>query len=755
MSDIDERAFLVSASEDGHERRLFVSYASADVAVADDIVRELELAGVSCWIAPRNIPAGTDYGSEIIPAIRSASALLFIYSESANQSKHCLREVETAVTYGVNILPVRLDATPMAAGLEYRLSTVQWIDWSSADALRVIASAAAFGNTPGNSREPTSVPDVPLRRASIADVGEIVGREREAEALTSMLEVVSGSGSGRMMLIRGESGVGKSALVAHVAVTAVASGFRVLATTCGSFLDGVSFFPVREILRQLTDSSNDLLAYAKRLYGSTSQQASMAAIIDSALVDAVARREALLATFAALVLGTANQRSGQPLLLFIDDMENIDSGSVDGLLCLLARLGDGPVFVVGAFRSDVVDLASRSHPLTSLIDAIRRNQRTASIIDIPALPKASYAAVIAAMLGGPTRLPTNVIEYLWAETEGNVLFLREIVRALSLETTTSTRPCFVNEDGIWRFRGAVEELSTPRSVEEAIERNLEAVADADRGYLEAAAVIGKQFRFDIALGISGTEDEDLLDALERCVAQSILHELSEPIDSFEFSHNKVRDVLYNSLSQIRRRRIHSKVADILIASPTGFSDSLIGEHLYRADRFAEAVGYLYRSAVALMDVQESERAVDQLMRVRAILDQGEAMDGLDEVDIGLLLLQALQDSSQYAECESLAHDITALPDIDDERRGRAYDSLGDLERARGRIVEALLAYEQAERLSAGSPELELEVCADLHELHDRQRERSAGVDNDASTPRLPCMNVALLRRMFGSHLIRF
>ncbi len=718
-------------------RRLFISYSSDDAAVAGDILNQLETAGVPCWIAPRDIPPGADYASEIIPAIRDACALLFLYSQSANLSKHCLREVEAAISSGIDIFPVRLDATPMAPGLEYRLSTTQWIDANTIESLREVAaviSAKVAAHTTADQEAPHNVRIAQqARRMPRPDGEELVGRATEVAALVAVLDDVKNGGTGRMVLVGGESGVGKSTLVNNLIATAVAADFRVCATTCGSFLDGVSFFPVRELLRQLTDSSGDIPSFVRTLYGSTSQQANMAAVINSALVDAGARREAMLATFANVVFGASTLDHAHPLLLFIDDLENVDAGSVDSLLCLLARIDDGPVLVVGAFRDDVVERAGRSHPMNALLSAVRRNERVARLLRLGPLPRSSYVDVIESILGGPTRLPARLVEFLWKETEGNSLFLREIVRALSTETRTSTQPCLTRVDGVWTFRGSLEDVAIPRSVEEAIERNLEAVADADRGYLETASVIGKQFDFDLALGIMQTDEDDLLDALERCVEQSILHELSEPTDSFEFSHNRVRDVLYNSLSNIRRRRIHSKVADALLTAPQGeFSNSLIGEHLYKAERFAEAAQYLYRSAVALLDIKESERAADQLTRVNGILDRDIEVTGIDRIEVALTLLTALQETSDYAECEALVARITAMPGIDERRRGRAYDTLGDLERARGHIAEAQSAYAQAETLASEHPDLELEVCADLHELHDRQRERTAGVDDAAS-----------------------
>jgi hypothetical protein len=106
----------------------FVSHSSSDEPKAIELVNFLEERGVPCWIAPRNIRAGNDYGAEIKFGIDSSSALLLLFSKKANTSKHCLREVELALRSDKIIVPVRIEDIVPDAGMEYRLSTVQWID---------------------------------------------------------------------------------------------------------------------------------------------------------------------------------------------------------------------------------------------------------------------------------------------------------------------------------------------------------------------------------------------------------------------------------------------------------------------------------------------------------------------------------------------------------------------------------------------------------------------------------------------------
>jgi TIR domain-containing protein len=107
---------------------VFVSHSEKDKSVADAVVARLEAESVSCWVAPRDIVPGADWGESIINAIESSRIMILIFTQSANASPQIKREVERAVNKGVYIIPFRVDDIPPARSLEYFISTSQWMD---------------------------------------------------------------------------------------------------------------------------------------------------------------------------------------------------------------------------------------------------------------------------------------------------------------------------------------------------------------------------------------------------------------------------------------------------------------------------------------------------------------------------------------------------------------------------------------------------------------------------------------------------
>ncbi len=107
---------------------VFISYASKDKIVADAACARLEAAGIRCWIAPRDIVAGTSYGEAIIDAIHGAKIMVLVFSSSANSSGHIPKEVERAVSNGVPIIPFRIEDVAPGKSLDYFIGSVHWLD---------------------------------------------------------------------------------------------------------------------------------------------------------------------------------------------------------------------------------------------------------------------------------------------------------------------------------------------------------------------------------------------------------------------------------------------------------------------------------------------------------------------------------------------------------------------------------------------------------------------------------------------------
>jgi hypothetical protein len=112
---------------------VFVSYSHHDKSIADRACAALEARKIRCWMAPRDLPLGTDWSSAIIGAIEDSRVMVLLVSSATNTSQQVLREVERAVAKRVQIIPLRLQDVPLSKSLEYFLSACHWLDVHSSD----------------------------------------------------------------------------------------------------------------------------------------------------------------------------------------------------------------------------------------------------------------------------------------------------------------------------------------------------------------------------------------------------------------------------------------------------------------------------------------------------------------------------------------------------------------------------------------------------------------------------------------------
>jgi TIR domain-containing protein len=145
---------------------IFVSYASQDRDAAFRIVAFLEQNGIRCWVAPRDVPPGMEYGEAIIQGIAQSRALVLILSDQSNESQFVRKEVERAVSKTKPVLPVRIREVKPSGSLEFFISSSQWVDaWKSPmeqHLLPLVAAIKAMG-TPGAATVQSSTLPAPRR----------------------------------------------------------------------------------------------------------------------------------------------------------------------------------------------------------------------------------------------------------------------------------------------------------------------------------------------------------------------------------------------------------------------------------------------------------------------------------------------------------------------------------------------------------------------------------------------------------------
>jgi TolB-like protein len=169
MDEAGDNENLPGAAAQGLKRRVFISYASHDAAVAQKVCSALEAARFPCWIAPRNVVPGTMYADGIVHAIDESSILVLILSAQAVASAHVGREIERAISKRHPVVALRIDAAPLTATFEYFLNQSQWIEGGGSDAaIAQLVGAVGQHLSPGTATSRTNANQVSAVKSKAA-----------------------------------------------------------------------------------------------------------------------------------------------------------------------------------------------------------------------------------------------------------------------------------------------------------------------------------------------------------------------------------------------------------------------------------------------------------------------------------------------------------------------------------------------------------------------------------------------------------
>lgn len=191
--------------------QVIISYSNHDKPQADAICNRLESKGIRCWIAPRDVPAGSEYADSIVQAIESSQVLVLVYSANADKSTQVRREVERAVSSEVQIIPVRIDDAKMSHSFEYYVGSIHWLDAITpplehhidklAAQLKVLLTKDSESDAAVSAVEDTSPTSQPAASVNKPDIEAPSSTGAKPSTATSTPDSGSSSGRGRKFFV--------------------------------------------------------------------------------------------------------------------------------------------------------------------------------------------------------------------------------------------------------------------------------------------------------------------------------------------------------------------------------------------------------------------------------------------------------------------------------------------------------------------------------------------------------------------------
>ena len=496
-------------------------------------------------------------------------------------------------------------------------------------------------------------------RRSTRLLTKFVGREEELDILRDRLESVI-EGSGRIVGISGEPGIGKSRLVEEFARGLSGNDVRLFRVNCLSYTGTSPYLPARRLLRQICDTrSTDPPELVLTKLKTCMNEAGLSSPVAQALIcqlldlpadlpelERLSPEERRAQTFDHMYSIIAGVCAAQPCVIVIEDVHWIDATSDTWLTGLVMRLAAVQALILATYRPVYRPSWLQNTTATQLaLHSLKSHNSTALARSIPTAE----------------RLSDEEIGRIVSKAQGNPFFLEEL---------------------IWTF-GAdnYERIEIPETVQTVLAARIDQLASADKRLLQIASVIGTEVPVALLRAIDDLGEEEREDSLARLQQAEFVYERQiAPERMVSFKHALTQDVAYMSLIARTREAVHRRIADALESDFQQLASGrpeLLAHHLTASGEAQRAVGYWLKAGRHAVERSASAEAIAHLNK-------------------GLELLKTLPESAERREQEIAFQLTLGVPLLSTKGHGspeaeRAYRRASELSRARGDALSLFFA----------------------------------------------------------------
>ena len=424
--------------------------------------------------------------------------------------------------------------------------------------------------------------------AVVATIPTLVGRNEEIGLLRRRWEQ-SKAGLGQVVLISGEAGIGKSALVETLRAHVLREGLTRVALRCSPYHTNSALYPVimhvQHVLRferndnpeaKLTKLEQVLQTYSFPLHEVVPLLAALLAVplpegrYPPLHLTPLQRRQQ---THDVLVAWMLEEAERQPVLMVWEDLHWGDPSTLELLGLFINQTPTVPMLHLLTFRPEFVPpWPTRSHMTPLTLNRLERPQVETMI----------------ARLAGGTTLPAEVVEHIVAKTDGVPLFIEELTKML-LESDLLHEAA-----DHYTLTGPLATVTIPATLYDSLMARLDRLPTV-REVAQLGATLGREFSYELLQVLAGLEESTLQHGLAQLVDAELLYQRGRPPRArYIFKHALIQDAAYASLLNSTRQQYHRQIAQLLEArflETVAAEPELVAHHYTEARCSEQAVGY--------------------------------------------------------------------------------------------------------------------------------------------------------------------
>jgi class 3 adenylate cyclase len=518
---------------------------------------------------------------------------------------------------------------------------------SAAEARREIEAAAA---APAGDEHDDA--DNPLE--SLAG-GVFVGREAELGSARGVLEDAL-AGQGRLLLVSGDPGIGKTRTAEQLATYARVRGARVYWGRCYETRGQPPYWPWSEAIRGYVMESDPVglrWQLGPRAADIARIVPELAERLDIEVPDQIETEQARFRLFDSVATFLTDASKARPTVIVLDDLHWADEPSLHLLSFITRRMADSGLLLVGTYRD--VELGRHHHLAETLenlagSDCVRR-------VGLRGLAPGAIADYIE-LTAGVDRPPADLAQAIAEQTGGNPFFIGEVVRLMASE-------------GRLGESAARREVRIPQGVRQVVGRRLDHVSPVANEVLGIASIYGRDFSGEVIEAVSERPATEVRSALDEAVESRLIEARPNDPGHYTFSHALVRETLLAEIPTAKRVRLHGLIAEALEKHSDDDDDRHLSElahHFLEAAPLGEvdrAIDYATRGAVRAAQRFAHEDAANLYEKALETLEMAPPVDPVRRLDLLLELGTAQIRASRLGEArQTLVRAATVARELD-------------------------------------------------------------------------------------------
>jgi predicted ATPase len=426
-------------------------------------------------------------------------------------------------------------------------------------------------------------------------------------------------GEGGLVFLYGEAGIGKTRLARELRAYAHLRGMQVLYGRCPALfrMDGVPPYILwREVIRDYLETSSPEQLYrvigfypaeVAKLVPELGQK--LRTIPQSFPISPEQEQNRLFEAVSQFITNISREA---PLLVVLDDLQWTDPSSLLLLHYMARGVQKTPLLLLGAYRSTDIDA---KHPLTSVLTELNR-ERLPQSVSLKRMSLNDISEMIKQILEQDD-IPTEFCRMVYEKTRGNPFFAEEVINSLKEEEV------IYREENRWKLK-EVSRIEFPETVKSVIKARINRLDEECQNILTMASFIGSDFAFEAISGVTGIEEDKLLELLEKMLKTGLIKEkLIRGEDVYSFADIIVRDVVHEEVSLLRHKKLHNTVGSALEKVYSENIDEHLGElayHFLEGGDKDKALGYFLKTAERATKIYANGEAVSYFQTALSLLE---------------------------------------------------------------------------------------------------------------------------------------